>query len=79
MFETLNRFFPLWALVFAGIAVVAPTPFVALKDTIQPLLALIMFAMGLTLSRQDFLGVLRAPKPVAVGIVLVNRGGARRA
>ncbi|RAR60916.1 BASS family bile acid:Na+ symporter [Onishia taeanensis] len=29
-----------------------------------------MFAMGLTLSRQDFLGVVRAPKPVAVGIVL---------
>ena len=67
MFETLNRFFPLWALVFAGIAVVAPTPFVALKGTIQPLLALIMFAMGLTLSRDDFIRVARRPGPIALG------------
>ncbi|AVV34593.1 MAG: bile acid:sodium symporter [Cobetia sp.] len=70
MFETLNRFFPLWALVFAGIAVVAPTPFVALKDTIQPLLALIMFAMGLTLSRDDFIRVARRPGPIALGLLL---------
>lgn len=36
----------------------------------QALLALIMFAMGLTLSRDDFLGIIRAPLPVAVGLVL---------
>ena len=70
VFERLNRLFPIWAILFALCAAWQPSWFTGLSGQIKPLLALIMFAMGLTLSRQDFLGVIRAPKPVAVGIVL---------
>ncbi|MDN3554431.1 bile acid:sodium symporter family protein [Halomonas maura] len=70
VFERLNRLFPLWAILFALCAAWQPDWFTGLAGQIRLLLALIMFAMGLTLSRQDFAGVLRAPLPVAVGILL---------
>lgn len=70
LFERLNRLFPLWAILFAIIAVMQPAWFTGLAGEIQTLLALIMFAMGLTLSKDDFLGVLRAPLPVGVGVLL---------
>ncbi|MCG7601180.1 bile acid:sodium symporter family protein [Halomonas sp. McH1-25] len=70
MFERLNRLFPVWAILFAILAAWQPDWFTSLAGQIKLLLAIIMFAMGLTLSRHDFLGVLRAPLPVAVGVVL---------
>lgn len=70
MFESFNRLFPVWAIVFALLAAFVPAPFVELKGVIQPLLALIMFVMGLTLSWSDFAAVLRAPKAIAIGVVL---------
>ncbi|OEY65406.1 bile acid:sodium symporter family protein [Marinobacter sp. X15-166B] len=69
-FERLNRLFPVWALLFALCAVWQPDWFTGLASSIKVLLALIMFTMGLTLSRDDFLGVLRAPLPVVVGLIL---------
>ncbi|TDX31508.1 BASS family bile acid:Na+ symporter [Modicisalibacter xianhensis] len=70
IFERLNRLFPVWAILFAILAAWQPDWFTSLAGQIKLLLAIIMFAMGLTLSRHDFLGVLRAPLPVAVGVVL---------
>lgn len=70
IFERLNRLFPVWAILFAILAAWQPGWFTSLAGQIKLLLAIIMFAMGLTLSRHDFLGVLRAPLPVAVGVVL---------
>ncbi|GAB2792544.1 ketopantoate/pantoate/pantothenate transporter PanS [Halomonas shantousis] len=70
MFERLNRLFPVWAILLAAIAAWQPTLFTGLAGLIQNLLALIMFAMGLTLSKEDFLRVARQPLPVAVGLVL---------
>lgn len=70
LFERLNRLFPLWAVLFALLAVLSPSLFTGLAGQIQTLLALIMFAMGLTLSRHDFLGVVRAPLPMVVGVVM---------
>ncbi|RKR06929.1 BASS family bile acid:Na+ symporter [Kushneria sinocarnis] len=70
MFTTLNRLFPLWAIGAAAIAAFMPGLFQPGAVAIQPLLALIMFTMGLTLSRADFAGVLRSPRAIVIGVVL---------
>ncbi|WP_148864250.1 bile acid:sodium symporter family protein [Marinobacter fonticola] len=70
LFERINRLFPVWAILFAAIAAWQPGWFTDFASLIKLLLAVIMFAMGLTLSRHDFMGVLRAPQPVAVGVLL---------
>ncbi|WP_251977322.1 bile acid:sodium symporter family protein [Salinicola avicenniae] len=70
MFERINRLFPVWAILLAVIAAFQPQLFVGLKGEIKTLLVVIMFAMGLTLTREDFLRVIQAPKPIAVGVVL---------
>ncbi|OHV07765.1 bile acid:sodium symporter family protein [Kushneria phosphatilytica] len=70
MFTTLNRLFPLWAIGAAVIAALMPALFNSAAGAIQPLLALIMFTMGLTLSRADFVGVLRSPRAIVIGVVL---------
>lgn len=45
-------------------------PLSALSVTIIPLLATIMFMMGLTLSKEDFRRIALDPKPVIVGVLL---------
>ncbi|WP_110666471.1 bile acid:sodium symporter family protein [Salinicola halophilus] len=70
MFERINRLFPVWAVLLAAIAAFQPQLFVGLKGDIQTLLIVIMFAMGLTLTRDDFARVIKAPKPIAVGVIL---------
>nr|WP_163501910.1 bile acid:sodium symporter family protein [Halomonas socia] len=69
-FERLNRLFPVWAILFAALAIIMPPLFTSHAGKIQVLLATIMFAMGLTLSKQDFLGVIKAPLPVGIGVLL---------
>lgn len=70
IFENINRLFPVWAFLFAAIAAWQPGWFTDFASLIKLLLMIIMFAMGLTLSRHDFMGVLRAPLPVGVGVIL---------
>ncbi|KFF48829.1 bile acid:sodium symporter [Gammaproteobacteria bacterium MFB021] len=70
MFERINRLFPVWAILLATLAAFQPQLFVGFKADIKMLLVVIMFAMGLTLTREDFARVVTAPKPVAVGVVL---------
>ncbi|WP_448128165.1 bile acid:sodium symporter family protein [Salinicola sp. NYA28a] len=70
MFERINRLFPVWAVLLAVVAAFAPQLFVGLKGDIKTLLVVIMFAMGLTLTREDFARVIKAPKPIAVGVIL---------
>lgn len=65
-----NRLFPVWALSLALIAALWPQPFTQLAGYIPQLLALVMFAMGLTLSGRDFARVAASPRPVLVGIAL---------
>jgi bile acid:Na+ symporter, BASS family len=62
--------FPLFILVGAAIAFVAPAPFLPLADYITYFLMIIMFAMGLTLTVPDFKEVLRRPIPIIVGVIL---------
>lgn len=65
--------FTLWIVVAVFLALVWPAMFVEfagveLKSLIIPLLMLIMYGMGCTMSFNDFRGVIRMPKGVAIGV-----------
>ena len=64
------QFFPLWAILLSVIAYFFPTIFTPLKPGIVPLLMVIMFGMGITLTLGDFLRVLRQPSILLLGVVL---------
>ena len=70
IFERINRLFPVWAILLAVIAAFAPEFFTGLAGYIKTLLVIIMFAMGLTLTKDDFVRVVKTPKPIAVGVLL---------
>ncbi len=65
-----NELFPLWAVLLSIAAFIFNEFFASLEQAIVPLLALVMFMMGLTLSGADFLRISRDPRPVFVGVVL---------
>ena len=65
-----QRWFPLWALLASALAYVHPAPFASAGAAIVPLLALVMFGMGMTLTSADFLAVLRRPAVVLLGVGL---------
>jgi BASS family bile acid:Na+ symporter len=62
--------FPLWALLGAGAAFAFPALFAPGKPAILPLLGLVMFGMGMTLTPASFGEVLRRPSRVGLGVVL---------
>ena len=64
------RLFPVWAITLSVIAYNIPSPFAEMKSSIIPLLTIIMFSMGLTLSVADFKRVLIMPKLIFSGLVL---------
>ena len=64
------RLFPLWAMLLSAIAYLDPAPFAELKGSIVPLLTVIMFSMGLTLSIDDFKRALLMPKLITAGLVM---------
>jgi BASS family bile acid:Na+ symporter len=66
----ITALFPLWAMLGVLVAWMLPQWLVPLKVAIVPLLGLVMFAMGMTLTTDDFLTVLRRPFPVMLGVVL---------
>jgi len=70
MTQAFNRLFPLWAVCLSVVAYFYSSLFTALESAIVPLLALIMFLMGLTLKKDDFLRIIAKPKPVFVGVIL---------
>ena len=63
------RTFSLWVVLFACLGFFAPQLFVGHKTWIAPLLGIVMFGMGLTLTAADFREVFRRPKDVAIGVV----------
>ena len=65
-----TRLFPLWALLGSLLALLQPAWFVPLKGAIVPMLGLVMFGMGITLTTENFLTVLRRPLPVVLGLLL---------
>lgn len=68
--ELFTRLFPLWAIALSTIGYFFPAPFVELKSGIIPLLTIIMFSMGLTLSLDDFKRALSMPKLILSGLLL---------
>lgn len=64
------RLFPVWAITLSVVAYNIPAPFAEMKSSIIPLLTIIMFSMGLTLSIADFKRVLAMPKLIFSGLVL---------
>ena len=65
-----NTLFPLWAVLLSATAFIADEQFAALEGAIVPLLSLVMFMMGLTLTRGDLLRISRNPMPVFTGVLL---------
>ena len=66
----MTALFPLWAVLGSLLAWMAPAGFVPLKALVVPLLGIVMFGMGMTLSGNDFLNVLRRPFPVLLGVAM---------
>ena len=64
-----GKTFSFWVLLFACCGFFAPQLFVGYKGWITPLLGIVMFGMGLTLSTADFREVFRRPRDVAIGVV----------
>lgn len=70
MMSRFNTLFPLWAALISLTAFLLPQWFSQLDSMIVPLLALVMFIMGLNLSGEDFTRILASPKPVFIGVLL---------
>ena len=64
------RWFPIWALAVSTLVWWKPELFIDWKPAILPLLALIMFMMGLTLTAADFRRVASMPLLVLIGVSL---------
>lgn len=61
--------FPLLILAGGAVAVLTPATFAGMGPWINPLLGLIMFGMGLTLTPPDFALIAKRPIPVVIGVV----------
>jgi bile acid:Na+ symporter, BASS family len=68
--SSVTRLFPLWAVLISIAAYGAPATFLPVVPWVTGLLALIMFAMGVTLRLADFRRVLTRPAPVVAGLGL---------
>jgi len=64
-----GKTFSFWVVLFACFGFFAPQLFTPYKNWIAPLLGIVMFGMGLTLSAADFREVFRRPRDVAIGVV----------
>ncbi len=64
-----QKTFALWVLVFAGIAFINPDLFSFVGPYIALILGFIMFGMGVTMTVDDFKGVLKQPKAVLIAAI----------
>ncbi|MFB3100259.1 MAG: bile acid:sodium symporter family protein [Gammaproteobacteria bacterium] len=62
--------FPIFAIVFSIFATRYPEFLIDYKPAIIPLLGVVMFAMGMTLTMEDFKRVLKSPKVIGLGLLL---------
>ncbi|MCK5477380.1 MAG: bile acid:sodium symporter family protein [Methylococcales bacterium] len=68
MINRIVNLFPLWAIIFSGIAYLNYDVFASFKQFIVPLLAVVMFSMGMTLTWSDFKAVITKPMIIAVAV-----------
>ncbi|SFE20697.1 bile acid:Na+ symporter, BASS family [Lentibacillus persicus] len=62
--------FAVWVILFAALSLIFPGGFAWIAPHVSLLLGIIMFGMGLTLTLDDFKGVLKAPVSVLVAVAL---------
>lgn len=67
--QFVGKTFAVWVLLFAVLAFFAPAQFKWIAAYIVPLLGIIMFGMGLTLSKDDFREVFKRPVEVLIGVL----------
>lgn len=67
--QFVQKTFALWVVVFALIALCFPAAFVWMKAYIPWVLGIIMLGMGMTMTVDDFKGVLQSPKAVCIGVL----------
>ncbi|OCY30968.1 sodium transporter [Acinetobacter pittii] len=67
--QFIQKTFALWVIVFAALALWQPEFFVWLKAYIPWILGIIMLGMGMTMTVDDFKGVLQSPKAVLIGVI----------
>jgi BASS family bile acid:Na+ symporter len=65
-----TQLFPVWAVLFAGAAWLWPGIFTPLRPAIEPLLGVVMFGMGVTLTAREFGEVVRRPVLLGFGMAL---------
>ena len=70
MLSLITRLFPLWALLIAVAAFLAPAPFRELLPYVTGLLTVVMFGMGITLTFGDFRRIIVRPAPVIAGVLI---------
>lgn len=70
MLQKFTSLFPLWAVILSAVAYVYPEYFAPHQGLIIPFLSLIMLGMGVTLSVDNFLAVLKKPSVVILGTLM---------
>ncbi|MES9924674.1 MAG: bile acid:sodium symporter family protein [Candidatus Thiodiazotropha endolucinida] len=70
MINYITRLFPVWALLFSLIAYGEPDLFVDMKPAIVPLLGVVMFGMGMTLTWKNFIDILKKPVVIGFGVLM---------
>ncbi len=68
--DRVTGLFPLWAVLISALAVVYPASLILLKWAIVPLLGVVMFGMGVTLTTSDFTATMKRPAVIALGVIL---------
>jgi len=68
--KIITTYFPLWAILLSICAYYSPELFAAGKPAIVPLLGLVMFGMGITLTFDNFTPVFKQPLLIVTGLLL---------
>ncbi|PRR71090.1 bile acid:sodium symporter family protein [Neomoorella humiferrea] len=68
--DFIPKYFTLWVIVFAFLAILTPNTFKPLGGYISYFLGVVMLGMGMTLSAEDFAAVFKQPLNVLIGVIL---------
>ena len=68
--DMITRLLPLWAVMASLMGYLCSPEVAQFKDALIPIVALVMFSMGLTLTLKDFIHSIQSPLPLILGIAL---------
>jgi bile acid:Na+ symporter, BASS family len=66
----ISKFLPLWILCCAIVAFIIPDVFVSIRDLTGVALGVIFLLMGMTISMDSLISVVKNPKPALIGVAL---------